>query len=77
MRLTSASTTLPPTDNSQSVKKTITVCRNGEAISNTLLFSVESYVDLVVAKMSSNPQKATLVHLVKEMLKYGDAAREL
>ena len=45
-----------------------TVYVNGEAVSNTACYSVESYV----ARLSSSDE--TLVALVKAMLRYGDAA---
>ena len=44
----------------------VTVYEGGKAISNTLRYSVESYV-------KSKESSATLGALVKAMLKYGDA----
>ncbi len=57
---------------------TFTLYRDGEVISNTALYSIESYVDIVVSTYGNVTEPANivnLVNLVKEMLKYGDAAK--
>ena len=50
---------------------TAKLCRNGQAISNTLLYSVESYA---ANKLANADTAENLVNLLKMMMYYGDAA---
>ena len=49
----------------------VTAYRNGEAVSNTIRYSIESYA----AKNITDTTYPYLAELVDAMMKYGDAAK--